>query len=205
MNFAEIQSQKGGPKLLVDGHIYVKNSTGTNSIYWNCVKRKSSNCKGRIGTNLTKTEPFLITEHIHPASQTECEVAKIRSAMKSRASATLENPSRIYAEAVAAADDDTRRSLANEYTVKRSLRRTRSLTFPNQPENLADFEVDGKWATTGMGEDDQTRFLMFDNDNNAGKVVYVRGSWSWSRALSSSSLQMCLFLNFFINLIFLDF
>ena len=98
-------------------------------------------------------------------------MAQVRSEMKRKAASLDDNPTRIFAEGVAATNEEVRANLPSEACVKRGLRRNRAIKYPLQPDTLRDLVIDGCWATTG--EDDQKRFLFYDNSPYAGKLKFV--------------------------------
>lgn len=157
-----ITSTKGGRKLCHNHYMYTVQKTSTNFIHWRCVKR-SNGCKSRLSTSHELEFPIISSDHNHEPNGTEIKVAKARTTMKARATATNDKPALIFAQTLQVVDLQTKTHMPESSICKRVIRRQRVAEFPEVPATLRDLviDVDSDWAQTR--EQNPKRFLFYDN------------------------------------------
>ena len=89
-----VLSQKGNPKLVVNGYLLVKERSKNTLFSWCCEKRKSLKCSGRAQTTFTDGVHHLrnFTEHNHAPGATDRDVTISTSKIKTKARDSRELP-----------------------------------------------------------------------------------------------------------------
>ncbi|CAG8803227.1 18246_t:CDS:2 [Dentiscutata erythropus] len=75
-----VVSQKGNPKLVVNGYLIVKKKVIGNTYYWCCEKRKSECCKGQAITTFSNNLHYLkkfIKHKNHAPEASSSDIAKV--------------------------------------------------------------------------------------------------------------------------------
>jgi len=91
-----VDSQKGGKKLIYEGHLYQKHFERGQDIYWRCDLYKSTHCSGRAKTRSLEenTAVELGNQHNHAPSPARCEAWKINRAVRATAISSFGNAPR---------------------------------------------------------------------------------------------------------------
>ena len=93
-----LKTNRGGLKVVLDGHMYTKHATRKTKLWWKCVKRSSMSCRGSIVTDLQRDNPEIREPHNHPADEAQVSLAKVRQKMKQQGADTRDKPSQIFAQ-----------------------------------------------------------------------------------------------------------
>lgn len=98
MEVIEIPSNKNKIKLCVNGYIYTKEKTNSDTSYWICENRVTHLCKGRMVTKYKDTTHIITkspTEHTHTPLAYQQEVYKSNAHLKRKAQGNYNSPSQI--------------------------------------------------------------------------------------------------------------
>ena len=146
-----IETQRGHQKILLDGYIYTKRKEVNGGIVWRCSVRSGlNNCSANLKTDRNLQNPRLLGVHTHEANNNKVEVAKCRNQMKQRARTSLDKPNQILANANADLTELARPHLATPETIKRDLRRIRSIHRPREPPSLQELTIMGKYSSISL-------------------------------------------------------
>nr|CAD2191233.1 unnamed protein product [Meloidogyne enterolobii] len=123
-----VDSQKGGKKLIYEGHLYQKHFERGQDIYWRCDLYKSTHCSGRAKTRSLEenTAVELGNQHNHAPSPARCEAWKINRAVRATAISSFGNaPRTVTNECLAGASDAVISALPDISSMEKAVCRTR--------------------------------------------------------------------------------
>ena len=109
-----IPSNRGGSKLCYQGYMYTKHATRKTNLWWKCIKRSSTGCRGSLSITLQNENPVPWKPHNHVPSDTIIKYSKTRNTMKDLATNTRDKPSHIFAQVVSQCDDNVQALLSRE-------------------------------------------------------------------------------------------
>ncbi|XP_076064290.1 uncharacterized protein LOC143038663 isoform X1 [Oratosquilla oratoria] len=109
---------RGGTKLCLEGHMYVKKIAKKDWIRWQCVKQRSIGCKGAVTTDQNVKEVRSLTIHSHPADKVAVEVATVRSTLRDTAKVSKARPMQILSQALLDASNEVRANIGDLNTIK---------------------------------------------------------------------------------------
>ena len=112
---------------------------------WECARRRNGDCKARM--KLPTVDAFIesINEHSHPPSVAQCEVAKVKANIKSRAETTNGTTQQVLAGELAGVPEAAATNLPSLHHIRRTIRSQRQ-TNENLPLGFsatADVEIIG--------------------------------------------------------------
>ncbi|VDK53703.1 unnamed protein product [Anisakis simplex] len=115
-----------GNKIIVNGYIYNRQKKAAHGWRWICVKRHDS-CKGAaiIGDTVKESIP-----HNHPPDPADCEVVRIRYALRQRAATSKDATGVLLNDLLYNVSDEARRAIGNISSLKRFVRRCRTSCLP---------------------------------------------------------------------------
>ena len=183
MEFAE--SQRGGRKLLWNGYIYTYQKELANQVTsWECVLRRSGQCKARI--KLSMSDEFLeaVNEHTHAPSATSCELAQIRSNIKRKSETTHDTTQQILTVELQNISDDAAVHLpivGNLRHTIRSQRQTRN-HYPIQTSREEIPEIPNEFRFLENGEE----FLLYDSGSGDVNRILIFGTHQNLQLLNNS-------------------
>nr|XP_054757396.1 uncharacterized protein LOC129263513 [Lytechinus pictus] len=183
-----ISSDRGGRKLLLGGYIYLKKkdlADGWES--FECeLRRNRQECKAKVqvlGDNQFRER----TEHSHPPNHGRTNAAKVKMAIKRRATESHEPPQQVLMATLPQATAEGSAALPRLSDIRRNIRRHRQNAVPHlpAPRRLSDLEVPDEQGFSFGGEqflihdsgrEDQHRIIIFATDTNL-RVLGNAESW----------------------------
>lgn len=178
-----VNSEKGKPKLINDGHLFVKDKISDEKIIWKCEKFFTLKCRARCHT---KNDIIVLKlgNHNHTADAACVAVAKVLNSIKDRARSTLDGPHRILAESSIGLTSAVAAQMPAAKTLKRTINRIRadidgSRVFPS-PLNRAELIIPEELKLThkkelfllyDSGVGDVNRMLIFSTSRNIGLLA----------------------------------
>ena len=81
-NVGFFRTEKGKEGVTYKGQCYRHDRQGTDGIFWRCLK---DSCRGRIMTDFNRANPFVRSEHNHPADADSSKVREVRENLRKRA------------------------------------------------------------------------------------------------------------------------
>ena len=122
----ELATESSRKKLHDGGFLYTYqqlNADG-NKKFWVC-ERKNDRCRGRIHTDLHDVVVYRSENHNHGSNAAGVEVVKVRTAMKSRALETMDQPVQIINNVIQGIDQAVMGQMPNKAANKKMIQRTR--------------------------------------------------------------------------------
>ena len=164
-----IKSDRGGPKLGHDGHIYTMyGKPGKKTRRWKC--KNYPRCKvTSLKTTLDLDKPVIIEgtepgingniDHCHMPDAKELQVAKLKAGLKESAMNSREKPMQVLSRAIMDLPLEVQTQAPLEKSLKRTVARLRKKHLPSDPKTLSDYVVLERHRLTYDGN----RFLLYDS------------------------------------------
>ena len=125
-NTAFTVTERGQWKLIKDGYLYILQKNLTNYFNpWECALRRKGHCKARVKLNPNDDFVEQTNQHTHLPSQTNCKVAKVKAAIKRRATETVITNQQILAEQLEAISEGAAINLPVVQSFHRNIRSVR--------------------------------------------------------------------------------
>ncbi|XP_064462717.1 uncharacterized protein LOC135373447 [Ornithodoros turicata] len=175
-----VSSNKRTKKLVLDGFVYAKQKALKAGIRWRCVKRDE--CKEAV-IESCGTYSVSVT-HSHPGDDAAVSVLKARNKIKEITALSNEKPASVVRRVLQDLSAEEKARMTSEDSIKRSIRQQRALSYPPDPEWLADLVIEEEWRTTGGIQPEL--FLFHDNGPAADTRLLVFGTEDCLRALADS-------------------
>ena len=87
---------RGARKLIKNGYQYVKQKDFANRLTsWECIERRKRNCKVKLKLNAIDDSVEQVQELTHAPSANRCELTKVRTRIKRKASTTHDTTQKI--------------------------------------------------------------------------------------------------------------
>ena len=173
-----IETQRRGRKAIRNGYMYTYHkplADGASS--WECVKRRGSKkdpgyCSARL--KLSSLDVFIasVNEHSHPPSQTQCEVATVKAAIKRLAENSNEKTQQVLAGELVGV---SAAAAANLHNIRRTIRSQRQTNenLPPSPQTRAAIPIlPAEFQTTHSGQP----FLLHDSGVAGANCIFIFGS-----------------------------
>ena len=138
---------------------------------------------GTLATDSQIKRVIKVTEHTHEPNHESIKAKKLKNQMKKLATNTRATTGQVLMDTLSPQPLEVQLEFPNLDTVKRNIRRKQSL-HPALPKSLEEFNVFGKWKTTGT--EDQTNFFIFDKSLEDGNRVLAFATDLGLEALSSA-------------------
>lgn len=163
-----IESVKGHRKLLLDGHLYIKDKQIDSKIYWRCERYKKFKCSVRVisvDNDITKESG----QHNHAADAAEVEAAQVMQNVRENARRTQDAPHFILSQASFGLSQATSAKLPKVDNMKRTIRniRTKHDAAPAIPGNRRELVIPDNYKITKNGAD----FLLFDSGPTDDRIL----------------------------------
>ena len=124
-----LETNRGGIKISLDGHLYVKKRTlSDGKIRWQCDRQRSQACSGALTTNGPPHYGGVMaaTAHNHEADQNRARVLAVRTGLKRTAKdINSGSTTEIVANALVVAPPEIRGQLGQVSTLRRNVQRHR--------------------------------------------------------------------------------
>ena len=170
-DFKLIKTQKGKPKLVVQGYQYCQNGENSKQeIRWRCQLYQRSKCPGRIKSKGTMIIEGSFEEHNHWPCHKEAAIAQLKATVKEKAN-TREGTAQIINAAFKELPRGCEGFIPKISSLKRNIQRERRKNLPAEPEGVSAYVMDEKHKLSIEGE----LFLLFDSacdqmvDSNASE------------------------------------
>ena len=178
-------TEKGHRKLHRNGYMYVFHKNLANDVTtWECTLRRKGQCMARI--KLSAGDEFIeqTNEHTHPPSQTNCDVAKIKSALKRRAETSNDTSRQILSTELRGVSETASVNLPSMDTMRRNIRAARQdRNEPPNPINRAAIPVIPQlYQSTENGD----QFLLYDSGNGDPERIIIFSSQQAIQFMSDS-------------------
>ena len=205
-----IVSQRGKPKFVSNGYIYLFDELSADKVtkFYRCERRDC--CKARIHV---RNEEVIrcINEHSHEAAPAKIEKDIVISRIKEQSAKTVEGTSRVVNECIENLSQACQGAMPNHKALKKMIRRIRKDTasYPDNPSDLADIRIPEtfkKYICNGgetedflLGDsgcyDTSSRILIFGRRSNVRLLVdsekfFVDGTFRIAPPLFSQVLYM---------------
>ena len=130
-----LTSIRGKKMLLLDGHIYSKNTESKGKIYWKCLELDSG-CFARCVTNGYETLKLQSGSHTHSPDPANVASRKLVQEMKNQALRSMDKPCNIIANHVANIPDSVAGALPPIENIRKRIlharrRRKKSMSATN--------------------------------------------------------------------------
>ena len=161
-------SEKGKRKLLVDGHLYVKDKAADTKMYWKCEKFAIMKCHARVHTEGDRILKH-VGDHNHAADAASVDAAKVVMDAKEKALTSQDSGHQIVAQATVGISTAVAAKLPQPSSWKRSLRRARQtadVALPN-PQSRTELQIPREICLLDDGED----FLKFDSGAGDDRII----------------------------------
>ena len=167
-------TEKGNRKLIRNGYMYLFQKNLANEITsWDCVLRRNNNnqCKARV--KLTATDEFVeeVNVHTHPPSQTQVEIAKVKSSIKRKSTTTQDTSQQILAVELQNISQSAAVNLPQMNTIRRNIRAQRQdrniLPTPLRREDVP--ILPQQYQLTAAGD----QFLLFDSGIGGAERILI--------------------------------
>ena len=191
-----VNSEKGKPKLVDSGHLFIRDRSTETKVLWKCDKSRKQTCRARLhteGDNIIHR----IGDHNHAADIAAVQASRVVNAVKDRAASTQESGHQIVTQAFANTSVSVAGKLPSQNCLKRTLRRVRKvdgLSLPN-PASLQQLQIAPELTLLKNGED----FLKFDSGAGAKRMLIFGTASNFFRNLHigtetdlSEHAQICL-------------
>ncbi|XP_062553706.1 uncharacterized protein LOC134218618 [Armigeres subalbatus] len=173
-NYELLTSNKGKPKLALEGHLYHLNKTVKDTYYWSCVQKRSkeNRCHGKAFSRLVDNRHVFNqrgqTEHNHSPNILQVERSRFRESLKRRAEANSEPPLVTIRHCSMEASIEVQ-TMISAAAQKKVCQRSRKLEiFPPNPATAEEFEaIAEKFKNTGDG----TPFLLRNLATQSGRLL----------------------------------
>ena len=191
-----IDTQRHKRKLIRNGYMYTYHkplAEGASS--WECVKRRGSktrpgDCKARLKLSALYVFIESINEHSHPPTQTQCEVAAVKSAIKRRAETSNETTQQVLAGELVGVSDAAAANLPPLHHIRRTIRLQRQNNEnlpPLPPRRDAIPILPQEFQTTHSGQ----QFLLYDSGVADANRIFIFGSPDAVSLLEQSAHWFC--------------
>lgn len=191
-----IQTQKGKRKLLRNNYMYVYQKDLADMVTsWECVNRRGSKkypgtCKARLKLDAGDNFIESVNEHSHPPSHTQCEVSKVKAAIKRRATTTNETSQQVLAAELAGVSAAAAANLPALHHMRRTIRSQKqtNANLPPLPASIADIPVlPAEYQTTLSGQ----QFQLYDSGVGDATRIFIFGSRDGVTLLQQSGNWFC--------------
>lgn len=182
-------TERGSRKLLKDGFLYVfKKNLSDGSSSWECELRRRGLCRASVKLDVLEDFQGMVNEHTHPPSQVKCEIAKVKSNIKRRATETLDPARQILSGEVRNIQDAVAVNLPLNESIRRNIRLQRQIRHehPNPiaigeipadlPREITETTTGERFLIFDSGVEDPNRILMFAGPN---AVELMKESKHW--------------------------
>lgn len=138
-----VPSQRGSPKLAVQGYLMCKDKCRNDLYYWCCESRKSLNCAGYAKTILVNEQHMLRStkDHNHAPDNTRKDVSVAVHNLKRRATDTKESPAQLVQSECNDVPGPSQASLPNKQALLQVVARTRRKNVSAQHNSLENTDV----------------------------------------------------------------
>ena len=155
-------TNKGYPKIIINGYAYIKDRNNVTSIAWKCSRK---GCKGRLSTKYNYQETLEAVElgqHHHPPDPAGVAATIAVGRMKDTAVLSQEPPRRVVSDTVIGLRDEVLVKMPNRENLRRTIQRKRQHheAFPPIPQGL-DFAVHPEFRSVTINNQER-RFLLAD-------------------------------------------
>ena len=184
-----IQTKRGGKKILLDGHAYVKKKNMKFGIEkFECTERQNLYCYAAIAVKDKKVVQILKC-HNHAPNINKIEALKIQNKIKEKASSTVETPHQIIQSVSNELNILVAGNLPSIEDAKRRIRSDRQ-SFGSGSSTELELVLTAKRHLP-----DGTDFLIYDSFQHAGKEdsnkILIFGTMKSIEALKSSEHWFC--------------
>ena len=188
----DLHSKKDKPKFAHEGFLYVfdKKSKRDQSIsFWRCERKNE--CKARIHTMNTEVIKE-INEHSHGSSLASVEVALVKSAVRSRAALSREQPSAIVNSCIENASQAAQAFSSGDDAMKQIVRRMRNRMniAPPNPVNARELIIPNEFKEYFNASGERENFLIADSGPENDRIL-IFGRQRWTSFLVDSEVWYC--------------
>ena len=119
-----VSSEKGRPKLLLDGYLYYKDKQVQERVYWKCERFRNIKCGARVVTECDSVLSMR-SEHNHIGDAAHVEAEKVMTVIRDAARNTRDTPTYIVSSASIGASQGAVAKLPSVSNMKRTIRNVR--------------------------------------------------------------------------------
>lgn len=151
-----LKSEKGKPKLVDQGHLYIKDKEGEEKVFWKCERSRKDKCRGRVHT-IGDDVVHRTGEHNHAADAAHVGAVRVLEETKNQAVATQDTPHLLVARAFNNATAAIVPNLPRCDSLKRTIRNVRNRVgnLPANPQSLEELQFPPEYTITNAGKNDQ--------------------------------------------------
>ena len=158
-----ISTNRGGVKVLLNGHTYIKQKPTKATLRWYCCHRNKFDCPATLITDLDKTRVITEPEHSHNESQSHCEAAQARARMIEAADISRAPPNQIVVDTLHEFSPEVVAASGSLEAHRQAVRRVHRRKRPRDPKEMKDIPYP---LPADFSEN-----LLYDNGNETGRIL----------------------------------
>lgn len=174
-----IISQKGQPKININGFLFVKDKNREDIFYWICERKnfKESRCTARAVTTFLNGEHIIKKfdphSHNHAAEASKPFILEAKNKIKALSKQSNDRPVQIINAVKSSVAQDIQPCFPNDDVLRRQINRAKHTDTPVEPKQLGNFTLPVQYAVTLSGqpffkdikEGDERIFLFTTGEN----------------------------------------